>query len=118
VSLLTEAIQIFEKAMPVRDPVTAMARAALSAGFFLQGRIEESEALLRDAVATIEAELGPEHPRLGALLINYSVVLKQLGKKQEARKAEKRAEALLAGIGSDPWAKNTVDFKSLVNRRR
>jgi len=46
-------------------------------------------------VELAEESLGPEHPRLGFYLANFAVILKQAGRKNEAKTARKKAGEIM-----------------------
>lgn len=60
-----------------------------------QGDGAAAEPLYRQAIATVEAALGPDHPHLGMLLAEHGKLLKKMGRKTDARSEERRARAIL-----------------------
>jgi hypothetical protein len=73
---------------------------------FKAGRDEEAAALYQRAVLLCAKTLGPDHPKYGVLLENYSFVLKKLGRKHEGKEMAARAKQILSasarrnGIGA------------------
>jgi hypothetical protein len=68
----------------------------LSVVYFRAGRTVEAESYGRQCITRAEALLGPRNPSLGLYLANYAAVLKQMGRKSEAKEIQQRAGAILA----------------------
>jgi tetratricopeptide (TPR) repeat protein len=66
--------------------------ASLEAG---RGNWRAAATLLEKVVAAEERVVGLNHPRLASSLANYSVALKHINHKAEAKQAERRANAIL-----------------------
>jgi tetratricopeptide (TPR) repeat protein len=60
-----------------------------------QGDGAAAEPLYRQAIEIVDSALGPAHPHLGMLLAEHSKLLKKLGRKTDARAAERRAKSIL-----------------------
>ncbi len=71
--------------------ILADARGVLGIAVARQGRFEESVELLRAALATREAQLGPDHPDVARMLGNLGSSLTQLGELDEAKAVLTRA---------------------------
>lgn len=56
----------------------------------------EAEPLLRRAVTIAEAVIGPRHPSVATMLVDYAILLRRLGREAEAATVEARARAILA----------------------
>jgi len=79
---------------PLPKPFLASAQSVRSAVFYHAGRIPEAEDCARQAVELAKASLGPDHPRLGFFLANYAVILKNEGRRSEAKAIQKEADAI------------------------
>ena len=67
-----------------------------SAELYAQGRYAEAEPLYKRSLAIWEGALGPEHPNVATALENYSVLLRETGRYDEATEMEARAAAIRA----------------------
>jgi tetratricopeptide (TPR) repeat protein len=102
----TEALPYAERALlilknlslpqPAMEAETGITAAAIYAR--LQ-RPDDAEAAMASAVRTVERFYGPDHPRTGAVLFAQAAVLKMIGKKQAAREAQGRGDAIFARAG-------------------
>ena len=97
-----EAINLAERALSIlrQSPDSSEVRLAgtmssLGNLFLLAGRIAEAEACAREAVSSVETAYGPESPRVADCLRIYAAALKRMNRKEEARTAESRANAIL-----------------------
>jgi len=90
---LRRALQISERAAP--DGLrTQQMRGNLAALEESRGNWQTAADLLQKVIAAEERALGPNHPSLAVTLGNYSEALKHLNHKQEAKEAERRANAI------------------------
>lgn len=72
-------------------------------------RYGDAETSYRAAIEAAEAALGGDHPMAGRILLDYSELLRACGRRDEARQAKRRADAILAGA----WMPATVDIAEL-----
>jgi tetratricopeptide (TPR) repeat protein len=79
----------------------------------LVGRLAEAESHLKKALAVAEKALGPDHPSMAGILSNYAAVLRQMRRKTEARKLEKRAKAIAETNSHGHLIGYTVDASDL-----
>lgn len=93
----------------VAEPDLAGVLNVLSVVYFHAGRTAEAESYGRQAVARAEAVLGPRHPRLGLYLANYAAILKRMGRKDQAKEMQHRADAILAQISRGAGHTISVD---------
>ncbi len=61
-----------------------------------QGYYAEAELLYKRALAIVEKALGPEHPHVATSLENYSALLRQTARADEAERMEARAITIRA----------------------
>ena len=54
------------------------------------------KALYKRSLSIWEKALGPEHPLVAKILVNYAALLRNTGRTTEATKMEARAKAILA----------------------
>ncbi len=84
-------------------------------------RASEAVEPLRHAMALVEKAYGPEDESLGSLQATYAKVLRQLGRKAEAKATQKKADVIAArhqdsyGIRANGYA---VDVKALANPKQ
>jgi len=79
------------------------------------GKPADAAPLYRQAIEYAERTLGPQHPVLGDILLNYANFLRQRKNGREARKVEKRANAIRERTRHDNLEGYTVEASSLVN---
>ncbi len=96
----------------VPKPYRASALSVLAGIYYHADRLNEAADCARQSIDLAEASLGARHPRVGFYLANYAAILKKLGRKTEAKAAQKRAESILDENPS-PGAGNTVNVASL-----
>ena len=75
---------------------TEAARLLNDCGIYLhhRARYAEAEPLYQRALAILEKALGPEHPHLATGLENYAVLLRAIGRQEEAATMEARAQVI------------------------
>lgn len=97
----------------VPKPYLASAKSVLAAVYFHVGRYDEAREAARTSVELAESSLGPDHPRLGFYLSNYAMILKSTGRKDEAKVARRKADAILDQYPSTTTGGYTVNVASL-----
>jgi tetratricopeptide (TPR) repeat protein len=80
---------------PIPKPYLASALSVMGAIYYHAGRQEEAAEWARQSVELAEESLGPQHPRLGLYLANYATILKQSGRKNEAKAVQKKADEVM-----------------------
>jgi tetratricopeptide (TPR) repeat protein len=95
-TLYLRAKSIGEKVLGRTHPQIATIFVSLGSVYYDSGRFSESERCLRAALEIQESALGPEHPDVARSLRYYAVLLRQMGRKLEAKDMEARAESILA----------------------
>lgn len=68
-----------------------------------------------EALRRLERVLGPRHPSLADVLLDYAAVASRAGDKSQARKMRKRAEVLAAQRRRDDLSRQTVDASAFVH---
>lgn len=91
---LRHALAIGEKAFPqtLKMANLELCLASLEAG---RGNLKEAARLLEKVIAMQERLLGPQHPDLAQSLVGYSIVLRGLHQKSEAKIVQNRANLIL-----------------------
>jgi tetratricopeptide (TPR) repeat protein len=79
------------------------------------GKPAEAAPLYRQAIEYADRKLGPQHPVLGDILFNYANFLRRTKNGREARKIEKRANAIRERTRHENLEGYTVEASSLVN---
>jgi len=82
-----------------------------------QGDLPDALPYFERSLAAEEQILGPENPRLAAVLADYSDAACRAGDRSRGRKLGKRAEQLLARERHDDRSTYTVDASALVHPR-
>jgi tetratricopeptide (TPR) repeat protein len=99
--------------MLIPKPYLASASSVLGAVYYHTGRLADAESYARKSVELAEESLGPQHPRLGLYLANYAVILKQAGRKNEAKAIQKRADQIFEANPSSGSGGYTVNAAAL-----
>jgi hypothetical protein len=81
--------------------------------YALTNQFPEAEFYGKQAVEKAEAIYGPSNPRFGYHLANYARILRRMGRKAEAKEAQRRSEAILARSKQDNPVRNTVNVNAL-----
>ena len=81
------------------------------------GRRLEAEKHILESMALMERAVGPEHPAVAALLLQYARLLRRLHRNAEAKPLERRAAAIRAKLGTEASARYIVDAADLLRRR-
>ena len=97
----------------VQTPYLASALSVLTAVYYHAGRPEDAEASAKRCVEMAEASLGPKHPRMVLYYANYAVILKQNGRKDEAKVIRKKADEITEQNPSSSAGGYTVNVASL-----
>ncbi len=117
-----EALACFERALAIAEQTPGSAdplfqiKSLVNVGtlrLILQGPAE-AEMWYKRALAIAEPTLGPEHPLVGRILLHYAVVLQLTKRKADAKKCQRRAEAILQAAFREGPTRHTVDFSDLL----
>lgn len=98
---------------------TELARSLVNLGVLEDqtGERQPAEEHLKRALSFAEATFGPQHPLVGSVLSTYGAILHRQGRRHEAKRMRKRAEAILAHSRQQNIIGLTVDANSLVAGR-
>ena len=77
-------------------------------------RYAEADRALARARAIVERTLGPQDPVLALALRSHAPVLRKLGRKSEAKQADRIAKAILQARPPKPMRAHTVDVTELA----
>jgi tetratricopeptide (TPR) repeat protein len=91
----------------------ATACTALSTVYFRVGRTGEALSMARQAVDLAEAVVGRNHPCVVRCLSNYAYILKHMGRKDQAKEIQKRADAISKTLPAVVVDGNTVNIAAL-----
>jgi len=97
----------------VAEPDLATVLNVLSVVYFRAGHTAEAESYGRQCIARAEAVFGPQHPSLGLYLANYAAILKQMGRKSQAKGIQQRADAILAQNARDNSGGHTISVDAI-----
>jgi tetratricopeptide (TPR) repeat protein len=105
------------QAIEAAEPGQARARMLTNLGIHLWNEGDKAAAAdhLRQALADMEAAVGPEHPDVAFILENYAIVLAATGQPNAAKAASSRARDLKAAFA---WQANTLGAAVDVNDLR
>lgn len=106
------AWRIIQKSPQVSAPDRVNTTIALSSLYALTGKPEEAMYFAREGLALVESVYQPDNPRVGWFLKSHASVLRRLNRKDEAKAAEKRAEAILANSAGGR-TRQTVNVSAL-----
>ena len=80
------------------------------------GRKEEAERLYRSALESATASLGPEHPDVAAIMNGTARMLRERGRKSEAKELEKSAKLIFEKHSRRNLLGHVVDVRELAKR--
>lgn len=106
------AWKIIQRSPQVAGPDRVNTTIALSSLYSLTGHPKEAAYFAKEGLALVESVYKPDNPRVGWYLKTYAAVLRRLNRKEEAKAAEKRAEAILAD-SSGRRSRQTVNVTAL-----
>lgn len=95
-SAYEEARDIYQRAFGSEHLLYAQTINGLGVLAMEQGRLDEAQGLLEQALSVRSSQLGPEHPSLAASLNNLAVLMRQKGELEVALQRIVQAEAIVA----------------------
>lgn len=108
------AMVIF-KALPDPQPyLESAARLSLASIYVGVGRRDEAAAESEQAVRTLEAFFGPDHPQTGWALLAHAAVLRRLNRKHQARGPQERGDRILEKDRKQNHLRETVPLEALL----
>jgi tetratricopeptide (TPR) repeat protein len=108
------ALHALEKRFPPGHPELARPLANLGAIYSRMNRPLEAEPVLARALDIARAGFGSSHEICGGILSNYAEVLRQLNRKDDAKRMEILANAILESSESGKLGRHTVDFNDIA----
>jgi tetratricopeptide (TPR) repeat protein len=118
-SLYLRAKSVGEKLLGRANSHLATILVSLGSVYYDSGRFTESERCLHAALEIQEGSLGSEHPDVARSLKYYAVILRETGRKIEAKDVEARAQSILAKPGNRAAAHSvTVDALIFEQKRK
>ena len=95
----SDSISYFEKSLAVRENSPDSAELAtslnnLARAYRASGKLDKAEELYKRALSMRERLFGASDQNVAAVLRNYAVLLRQMGRKPEAKALDKRAQAI------------------------
>ena len=106
---LDSAVKFYEAGIIAlgRDSLTsAMVESNLGNIAYARGEYDRAEAMHRDALRVLEANLDPYHPTIGTVLNNLGLALAQLGRQEESVQLQMRAMEISARV----YGKDSRDY--------
>ena len=77
--------------------------------YLAQCRYAEAEPLLKEALEIQEKALGPDHPQVATVLLNYASLLHKQHRRRDAAPMEKRARNIIKTFSAEEQVLGTVD---------
>ena len=111
VELLQKALAVYEKTVSPNDPDLAACLHNLAASYASRRAFAQAEPLFRRALQGWERSLGPDHPQVATALAAYSHLLRQTGRKKEARELAARAASIRAKEGDETLSVLRIDVR-------
>ncbi len=102
---LRVALELLERSLGPTHPTVAKGLLNLAEVYGVRG-----EPYYQRALAVAQKSLGPSHPLVGKILANYAGALEKAGRKREAGRLRKQAEAILAENSEYTFAQHTVEL--------
>jgi len=87
-----------------------MANAAAVAA--VTGKVNDADSLFQFAISHCEKHFGPNYYLMGYVMDNYAEFLRRVGRRNDAKMAHKRANAILHSFGKENMTGLTVDPKT------
>ena len=115
--LLQAALKIQLGALGENSAEAASTMAKLAAVRFHQRLPGEAESLYRRALEVFQRVRGANDQEVAGVLVNYGWVLRQTGRKEEGKKLEARARAILATLPGDR-SRFSVEVSDLFSPRQ
>ena len=102
------------KRAPERDhPQIALALTGLAEVYIVQRRYPEAEPLLKQALEIQEKAVGPAHPQVARVLLDYASLLRKKRCRREAASMQKRAKNMIEAFNREQKGFGTVDVSTL-----
>lgn len=103
------------KTLPLAQPaMEASVEITLASIYGRLRRAGDAESSADEGLRIIERFYGPDHQRTAVILLGRAAVLRAIGRKQEARQSQRRAEAILATGGGHTNSIGIVPVEALL----
>jgi tetratricopeptide (TPR) repeat protein len=109
-------LEILEKTPDSQSLFLAKALNNEAALHSIMGHPDQAVPYLERALAVAERAGGADHPAVAHILLNYAAVLKQTKRKNDAKRMEQRARAILEKSSRDNLLGQTVHVSDLTAR--
>ena len=108
-----EALRILGKELGPENPALVVPLNNLGTIYVHDGELDKADVTFQRSLAIAAKTLGKDHPTYGAVLLNYSALLKKIGRKREGRKTEAEARQIMDASNRHNGIGMTVSVASL-----
>ncbi len=115
-----DAVTLYRESLDVMDIEGAEPRQTaipvlnnLASSYVKLGRLHEAANTYQRAIPVASKMLGEDHPYYGLVLGNYAVVLRELGRKREAKKLDERSRDILRAFRRRSGDDSTIAITAL-----
>jgi tetratricopeptide (TPR) repeat protein len=113
VDLQLESIRVWETALGKEHPSLVAPLNDLATTYLKMARFDDADLTYRRAINTCRKTLGENHFEYAVLLKNYSVVLRKLGHKREAKKIEAQGQEIQRAVNRRNGVGSTIGVTAL-----
>ena len=113
VDLQLESIGVWETALGKEHPSLVAPLNNLATTYLTMARFDDADLTYRRAINICRKTLGENHLEYAVLLKNYSVVLRKLGRKREAKKIETQGEEIQRAVNRRNGVGSTISVTAL-----
>ena len=117
VDLQLESIRVWETALGKENPSLVAPLNCLATTYLKMARFDDADLTYRRAINICRKTLGENHLEYAVLLKNYSVVLRKLGRKREAKKIETQGEEIQRAVNRRNGVGSTISVTALRSDR-
>ncbi len=117
VDLQLESIRVWETASGKEHPSLVAPLNDLATAYLRMARFDDADLTYRRAINICRKTLGENHLKYAVLLKNYSVVLRKLGHKREAKKIETQGEEIQRAVNRRNGVGSTISVTALRSDR-
>jgi len=117
VDLQLESIRVWETASGKEHPSLVAPLNDLATAYLKMARFDDADLTYRRAINICRKTLGENHLEYAVLLKNYSVVLRKLGHKREAKKIETQGEEIQRAVNRRNGVGSTISVTALRSDR-
>jgi tetratricopeptide (TPR) repeat protein len=117
IDLQVKAIRVLEEASGKENQSLVEPLNDLAAAYVRMGRFDDAAVIFQRAIGISRKALGEDHIEYAVLLKNYALVLRKLGRKREAKKADAEGQQIQRAVNRRNGAGATISLTGLRSDR-